>query len=135
MAGPSDDERLADAAFVEPAFTATQSAGAATIAFGFAVAFGAVVSSEEDDRVVGLANFIQYFHKSSKGGVHLRGIAIVLAMAFVDFRVECLELRIGFNGLMRFVRTNIEQKRLLGIAMMLGPVDGFIDHETGRSNQ
>src|SRR3546814_13044769 len=75
MAAPIEDQRLADAAFVQAELAAAQPLGASRRGFAaFVIARergGAVVGGEEDQRVVHFTHLVEPVEKAAERLVHL----------------------------------------------------------------
>ena len=131
--GPADDSRHPVPALVHRPFAAAQSSSQATARALVAVAFGTIVTGEEDQRGISKLHVVQRLHELPEGVVELRDVrAVGPLLPIGDAGMELLITLFRRDRIVRLVRPDGQEERLLWVAFLLEPADSLLRDERRR---
>ena len=120
-------------ALVHRPLAATQSSGQATTRPLVAVAFGTIVTGEQDERGIGELHVVERLHELPEGVVELRDVRAVGPLLPIGDAGMELFIPLGRRDrIVRLVRPDGQEKWLLRVAFFLQPADRFLHDERRR---
>ena len=134
VAGPAEDARHADAAFVHRALLVAQRAGRAV---GVNPGDGrAVVAGEQNQGALAQSQLVDAPQQSPHAVVELGDVAVMgRAAGIVRRRIERGEARVGGDRLVRLVEAGVQEEGLAlrrrRLAVLAQPPDGLAGHDLG----